>query len=1099
MLDNLSKQWIPLLWLTWALFLPTGKGFADTAPGAQAVAQNNLGVGLMGRFEYQEAERVFARLAQRHPDWLDLRVNLAVAVLNRQLEGDEQRALALVDEVLARAQDHARAHYVAGLLRLYLGDPERAEAHFRAVLQADPEDGFAAYYLAQCLAQQSRFAPALAAYRDAIVHDAYLRSAYYGAFQAAQRLGERATARAYLTEYQRLARNPRARLAEFRYTRMGPKAEAAAFGAVEEKAPPLPAGAVFADRRALTALPTGTVAPGPASLTVADVQGDGLPDLFVAGGDARPRLLVGQPGGDFAPARGHPLTQVDGVQAALWGDFDNDGLTDVYFCRRGPNQLWRQSTPGRWQDVTASTGTAGGTSDTRDGAMFDADHDGDLDLFLVNADAPNELLNNNLDGSFRPLALERGIGGDGRASRTVLPVDLDGDRDADLIVLNREPPHEVYLNDRLWDYREPDDQPGFSAQPALAALAADLDADGREDLLTLSPDGRLLRWPLASGQTSSPIEVARLPGDQPRWGQLAVLDADGNGDLDLLAAWDRGWWVWDAQGRVLFRHDAALVGVAPLLLDPARGPGLLALSADGSLGLWPPGPGRFDGLALSLSGRTDGAATMRSNASGIGTRVALRVGSRWTLPPAYRSHSGPGQGLQPLALGLGGAPQADFVTLDWSDGVFQSELGLAAGRTHSISETQRQLSSCPVLFAWNGKEYAFATDFLGVGGIGYAVGPGEYAEPRPWENLQLSDELLRPRDGRLLLKITEPMEEAAYVDSVRLVAWDLPPGGRLVLDERMGIGDPQPSGAARFYRRERLALRATDRHGVNLTETLARADGRAAPLGALDHRFIGRLAEEQQLTLEFDAPLDQGPGEPLLVADGWVEYPYSQTMFAAWQAGAGFDAPSIEARDGEGRWRMLREQFGYPAGMPRRMSLPLGDLPPGTDALRIRGNMEVYWDRLAVVYAEPPTQARSKELPLLGARMARSGFPDWTYGAQRRPVLDYARRSPFRDTRHMPGFYTRFGPALELVQSRDDALAVIGPGEELHLEFAAPDSSPPRGWTRQYVLLTRGWAKDMDMFTRDGETLGPLPVSGMPAQRRDALHGRYNTRYRAGL
>ena len=36
--------------------------------------------------------------------------------------------------------------------------------------------------------------------------------------------------------------------------------------------------------------------------------------------------------------------------------------------------------------------------------MFDADHEGDLDLLLVRTDGPNELLNNNGDGTFRAIA-----------------------------------------------------------------------------------------------------------------------------------------------------------------------------------------------------------------------------------------------------------------------------------------------------------------------------------------------------------------------------------------------------------------------------------------------------------------------------------------------------------------------------------------------------------------------------------------------------------------------------------------------------------------------------------------------------------------------
>ena len=130
----------------------------------------------------------------------------------------------------------------------------------------------------------------------------------------------------------------------------------------------------------------------------------------------------------------------------------------------------------------------------------------------------------------------------------------------------------------------------------------------------------------------------------------------------------------------------------------------------------------------------------------------------------------------PAAIGLGGARKLDFLAIDWSDGVFQSELDLATGTTHAIVETQRQLSSCPVLFVWDGEGYRFVSDILGVGGLGYSTGPGSYGTPRPWENFLIPADLMKPRDGELRFKIAEPMEESCYLDSAQLVAWDLPPG-----------------------------------------------------------------------------------------------------------------------------------------------------------------------------------------------------------------------------------------------------------------------------------------------------------------------------------
>jgi hypothetical protein len=404
-----------------------------------------------------------------------------------------------------------------------------------------------------------------------------------------------------------------------------------------------------------------------------------------------------------------------------------------------------------------------------------------------------------------------------------------------------------------------------------------------------------------------------------------------------------------------------------------------------------------------------------------------------------------------------------------------------------------------VLFAWDGERHAFVSDLLGVGGVGFFVEPGVTAPPRPWENFLLPESALEPLQGSYVLKLGEPMEEAAYFDALRLVSYDLPPGWDMVLDERMNILGPEPSGAPLFYREQHLPQRATTADGREVTALVRTADLEAAPVGELDHRFIGRLRAPQQLTVAFADTIDRPGARPVLVIDGWVEYPYSQTMFAAWQAQADYRAPTLEARAADGRWHTLLEQFGYPAGMPRRMALPLPDLPAGTDALRLTTNQEIYWDRVAVVYAESLPEARRTELPLQRAEVRESGFARRSTGPQHQPHYDYARRSPTWDTRHMQGYYTAFGPAEALVNAADDALAIIGPGEELELEFAARQPAVPAGWKRRFVLETEGWAKDMDLYTADGDTLEPLPSRGRQSGHREALHAQYNTRYRSGI
>jgi hypothetical protein len=182
------------------------------------------------------------------------------------------------------------------------------------------------------------------------------------------------------------------------------------------------------------------------------------------------------------------------------------------------------------------------------------------------------------------------------------------------------------------------------------------------------------------------------------------------------------------------------------------------------------------------------------------------------------------------------------------------------------------------------------------------------------------------------------------------------------------------------------------------------------------------------------------------------------------------------------------------------MTLPLDGLPEDANALRLSSNLEVYWDRVGIAWSEDFSGYRHEVLPVRSARMARSGFPLRTTGPKRQPFYRYDDRSQYWDTRYMPGFYTDFGPVTELLIEHDDALAIIGPGEEVHMEFAEP--APPAPGNRQWLVLeARGYAKDMDLYTADGESVGPLPVS-LPLtgrdDKRDDLHSRYNTRFQAG-
>lgn len=139
-----------------------------------------------------------------------------------------------------------------------------------------------------------------------------------------------------------------------------------------------------------------------ASASVADVDGDGFEDIYFTVSDDGGKNRLYRNNGDFtftdiaASARVDAGNDARNASASsLFCDFDNDGDPDLVLVRFGQTLLFenlRSASDGlRFEEISHAAGIAPRRLNSIEAICFDADRDGDLDLFLANYFAPVDL------------------------------------------------------------------------------------------------------------------------------------------------------------------------------------------------------------------------------------------------------------------------------------------------------------------------------------------------------------------------------------------------------------------------------------------------------------------------------------------------------------------------------------------------------------------------------------------------------------------------------------------------------------------------------------------------------------------------------------
>ena len=136
----------------------------------------------------------------------------------------------------------------------------------------------------------------------------------------------------------------------------------------------------------------------------------------------------------------HPLRYLNYAGSACGGvaigDINGDNKPDLFFTNAPhSNKLFTQVAPFVFKDITAVSKVSGGNNWGAGTAMADVDNDGDLDIYVCNYDAPNELFINQ--GPGKPFLESAESFGLDRVDASIMPsfADYDNDGDLDIFVL----------------------------------------------------------------------------------------------------------------------------------------------------------------------------------------------------------------------------------------------------------------------------------------------------------------------------------------------------------------------------------------------------------------------------------------------------------------------------------------------------------------------------------------------------------------------------------------------------------------------------------------------------------------------------------------
>lgn len=317
--------------------------------------------------------------------------------------------------------------------------------------------------------------------------------------------------------------------------------------------------------------------PSGEGVAVGDFNKDGLDDIYIAR-DGQDALFRNNGDGTFTDvAKAAGITEDQAGRAAAWGDFDNDGFLDLYVVNEGPDRLYRNNGDGTFSDVTAQVGI----SEPAPGhgvAWGDFNGDKWLDLYVANEGQDALYLNNagmfvKADPTMAGLA-------ESAASWAVALADFNGDGRLDIFVAG-DGQAALYRNNGNGTFTDVAATAGIQTTDAQARAAAwgDFDNDGQLDLF-IATLGKDFLFRNKGDGTFADVTTQAGVADSTVGRAIAWADYDRDGDLDLFVANEDQDFLYRNNGNGTFNQVAPFSNLTDTA--PGRAAAWLDVDKDGN-------------------------------------------------------------------------------------------------------------------------------------------------------------------------------------------------------------------------------------------------------------------------------------------------------------------------------------------------------------------------------------------------------------------------------------------------------------------------------------------------------------------------------------